>query len=233
MSTDAIGAEHHRSHRSGWLRAAVLGANDGIVSVASLVIGVAAADGSHSALTTAGLAGWVAGAMSMATGEYVSVSSQRDTEHADLTLEREALDRNRAGETRELAKIYEGRGVEAGVAREVAEQLMAHDDLGAHMRDELGITEITTARPFQAAWTSALAFTCGAALPLFAMLLAPREIRIALTAIVALLSLLCLGIAGARLGGAPPTRGAARVAFWSSLAMLLTWTIGRIVGANI
>ncbi len=233
MTAETIGAEHHRSHRAGWLRAAVLGANDGIVSVASLVIGVAAAGGPRSGITTAGFAGWIAGAMSMATGEYVSVSSQRDTEHADLTVEREALQRNRVGEMRELAKIYEGRGVEPGLARLVADQLMAHDDIGAHMRDELGITEISSARPLQAAWTSAVAFTIGAALPLFAMLLASSAIRIPLTAIVALLALLGLGVVGARIGGAPPGRAAARVAFWSTLAMTCTWAIGRIVGANI
>ncbi len=211
----------------------MLGANDGIVSIASLTIGVAAAGGTHGALTTAGFAGWVAGAMSMATGEYISVSSQRDIEHADVTLEREALARNQAGETRELAKIYEGRGVEPGVARLVAEQLMAHDDLGAHMRDELGITEITTAQPFQAAWTSALAFTAGAALPLVAMLIAARSYRIPAIAAVALLSLVGLGVAGARVGGASATRAAARVAFWSSLAMALTYVIGRLVGTSI
>src|SRR6476646_5303564 len=150
-------AEHHRSQRAGWLRAAVLGANDGIVSIAGLVIGVAAADPTHTALVTAGLAGLVAGAMSMAAGEYISVSSQRDAEEADLRVEAEAIEQHRMSELHELARIYEGRGVEPGLARLVAEQLMAHDAVGAHARDELGINEISTARPLQAAWTSALA----------------------------------------------------------------------------
>jgi VIT1/CCC1 family predicted Fe2+/Mn2+ transporter len=225
--------EQHKSHRIGWLRAAVLGANDGIVSVAGLVIGVAAASASRSAVFTAGIAGLVAGAMSMATGEYISVSSQRDTEEADLKIEAQALRENPRGEMRELAKIYEERGVEPGLARLVAEQLMAHDELGAHMRDELGITDIARARPFQAAWTSALSFTAGAVFPLVAILVGTKSLRIGLCAIVSLLALVGLGAIGARVGGAPWKRAAARVVLWSSLAMLLTYAIGTVVGRNV
>ncbi len=227
------GAEHHRSHRIPWLRAAVLGANDGIVSVAGLVIGVAAANGTRAAVVTAGIAGLIAGAMSMATGEYISVSSQRDAEEADLAIEAEALRANPRAELRELAKIYEDRGVEPGLARLVAQQLMAHDELGAHMRDELGITDVAMARPFQAAWTSALAFTMGAVLPLLAVSLSPRGVRIGVTAVIALLALVGLGALGAVAGGAPLKRAASRVLLWSSLAMLLTWAIGRLVGAAV
>lgn len=232
-SLSTLAAEHHRSHRVGWLRAAVLGANDGIVSTASLVIGVAAADAGRSAVLTAGIAGAIAGAMSMAAGEYVSVSSQRDTEQADLRIEAEALEADRVGEMRELAQIYERRGVEPGLARLVAEQLMAHDSLGAHMRDELGITEVSSANPLQAAWTSALAFVVGAILPLLAAGLASTTVRIAVVALVALVALLGLGVLGARAGGAPAGRAAARIAFWSSVAMLVTWGVGRIVGTSI
>ncbi|HEY1737150.1 MAG TPA: VIT family protein, partial [Acidimicrobiia bacterium] len=208
---DHHAAEHHRSHRVGWLRAAVLGANDGIVSVASLLIGVAAAKGSHTALVTAGVAGLVAGAMSMATGEFVSVSSQRDAEEADLRAEEAALAANPMGELRELAKIYETRGVEPGLARLVAEQLMAHDELGAHMRDEIGITEVSAARPIQAAGTSALAFSLAALLPLIVAVSVPSSARVIATAAVALVALVVLGYVGARAGGASPVRGALRV----------------------
>lgn len=225
--------EHHKSHRIPWLRAAVLGANDGIVSTASLVIGVAAAGSSHAAVLTAGVAAVVAGAMSMAAGEYISVSSQRDAEQADLVIEAEALRDNPRGELRELAKIYEDRGVEPGLARLVAQQLMAHDELGAHMRDELGITDVAMARPFQAAWTSALAFSAGAIFPLLAITLTPRSARIAVCAAISLLALLGLGALGAFAGGAPLKRAAARVLLWSSLAMALTYGIGRLVGANV
>jgi vacuolar iron transporter family protein len=225
--------EHHRTHRTSWLRAAVLGANDGIVSTASLVIGVAAASTSRGAVVTAGIAGLVAGAMSMATGEFVSVSSQRDTEQADLRVEAEALAAHPMSELRELARIYEDRGVEPGLARLVAEQLMAHDELGAHARDELGITEQSTARPFQAAWTSALAFTSGAIVPVLAISLSPVSVRIAVTAVVALVALAVLGTLSARAGGAPWRRGAARVVTLSSLAMALTWAIGRLVGTAV
>ncbi len=225
--------EQHKSHRIPWLRAAVLGANDGIVSTASLVIGVAAASSSRSAVVTAGIAGLIAGAMSMAAGEYISVSSQRDAEQADVAIEAEALRANPRGELRELAKIYEDRGVEPGLARLVAEQLMAHDELGAHMRDELGITEIAKARPLQAAWTSALAFTSGAIFPLLAISVAPRSIRIAVCAVISLLALVLLGVLGARVGGAPWKRAVMRVVAWSSLAMLVTYGIGWLVGVTV
>lgn len=225
--------EHHKSHRAGWLRAAVLGANDGIVSVASLVIGVAAATSTRTPVVTAGIAGLVGGAMSMAAGEYISVSSQRDTELADVRVEAESIAENRLGELHELAKIYEQRGVEPGLARLVADQLMAHDDVGSHMRDELGITEIATARPFQAAGTSALAFTVGALLPFFAVIIAPIGARIVVTALVALGALIGLGALSAVAGGARWSRAAIRVVAWSSLAMAFTWGIGRLVGANI
>ncbi len=225
--------EQHKSYRAPWLRAAVLGANDGIVSTASLVIGVAAAASSRTAVVTAGIAGLIAGAMSMAAGEYISVSSQRDAEQADRRIEEEALRDNPRGELRELAKIYEDRGVEPGLARLVAEQLMAHDQLGAHMRDELGITDIATARPLQAAWTSLLAFASGAIFPLLAISVTPRDVRIAVCAVVALGALVALGAIGARAGGAPWRRAATRVVLWSSLAMLVTYGIGILVGAAV
>jgi VIT1/CCC1 family predicted Fe2+/Mn2+ transporter len=224
-------AEHHRTPRIGWLRAAVLGANDGIVSVASLVIGVAAANSSKTAVMTAGLAGLIAGATSMAVGEYISVSSQRDTEIADLKIEAEALADHPEDELRELAAIYVRRGLEPQLAREVAEQLQAHDAVGAHARDELGITELAQARPWQASWTSAASFTTAAILPLVAVGLAPRDLRVAVTAVVALLALAVLGILGARAGGAPWQRAAARVVVGGGLAMALTAVIGHIVGA--
>jgi VIT1/CCC1 family predicted Fe2+/Mn2+ transporter len=211
----------------------VLGANDGIVSTAGLVIGVAAADSSRSAVLTAGFAGLVAGAMSMAAGEYISVSSQRDAEQADERMEAVAIEENRQAEMRELALIYEGRGVEPGLARLVAEQLMAHDPVGSHMRDELGITEIASARPFQAAWTSAVAFTSGAILPVVAVGTAPRSARIVVTVVVALCALVGLGALGAQLGGAPWKRAALRVFAWSSLAMALTYAIGTIAGPSV
>jgi VIT1/CCC1 family predicted Fe2+/Mn2+ transporter len=225
--------EDHKSHRAGWLRAAVLGANDGIVSTASLVIGVAAATSSRTPVFTAGLAGLVGGAMSMAAGEYISVSSQRDAEEADVRIEAEALADDRQAELRELAKIYEFRGVEPGLARLVADQLMAHDELGAHMRDELGITEVAIARPFQAAGTSAVSFTVGALLPFAAVTLAPISSRVVVTAIVALAALIALGAISAVAGGARWTRAALRVVAWSSLAMLVTWGIGRLAGAHL
>jgi VIT1/CCC1 family predicted Fe2+/Mn2+ transporter len=225
--------EHHRSHRAGWLRAAVLGANDGIVSTSSLVIGVAAASTSRSTVLTAGIAGLVAGATSMAVGEFVSVSSQRDSEEADLQVEAAALAEHPLGELHELAHIYEERGVEPGLARLVAQQLMAADELGAHARDELGITEVSTARPFQAAWTSALSFTVGALLPVVAAWLAPTGGRIGVIAAVAIVALTLLGVLGARAGGAPWPRAAARVVGLSSMAMALTWAVGRIVGTNV
>jgi len=226
-------AEHHKSHRAGWLRAAVLGANDGILSVAGLVIGVAAANASRAALVTAGLAGLVAGAMSMAVGEYISVSSQRDAEQADLRVEAEAIAENRRAELHELAKIYEDRGVEPGLARLVADQLMAHDAVGAHARDELGISEIMTARPLQASVTSAVAFTVGALVPVLSVTLAAKSIRIGLTAALTIAALLGLGALGAYLGGAPRGRAALRVVTLSAFSMILTYGIGSLVGASI
>ena len=225
--------EDHKSHRAGWLRAAVLGANDGIVSVATLVIGVAAATTTRNPVLTAGVAGLVGGAMSMATGEYISVSSQRDSEEADRATEAAAIAEDRMAELHELAKIYESRGVEPGLARLVAEQLMAHDELGAHMRDELGITEIATARPFQAAGVSAVAFTLGAVIPLLAVTLAPISVRVITTAVVALIALVGLGALSAFVGGARWTRAAVRIVVWSSIAMAITWGIGRLVHAQV
>jgi VIT1/CCC1 family predicted Fe2+/Mn2+ transporter len=226
-------AEQHKSHRAGWLRAAVLGANDGILSVAGLVIGVAAANASRATLVTAGLAGLVAGAMSMAVGEYISVSSQRDAEQADIQIEAEAIAENRRAEMHELAKIYEERGVEPGLARLVADQLMAHDAVGAHARDELGISDISIARPLQAALTSATAFVVGALVPLLAITLPGKSFRIGLTAALSVVALFGLGALGAYLGGAPRGRAAVRAVTLSALSMLLTYGIGRLVGANV
>jgi vacuolar iron transporter family protein len=232
VSVSAHVAEHHRSQRAGWLRAAVLGANDGLLSVAGLVVGVMAANGTRNAVLTAGLAGLAAGALSMAVGEYISVSSQRDAEEADLRVEGEAIEAHPMAEMHELARIYEDRGVEPGLARLVAEQLMAHDAVGAHARDELGITETRAARPFQAAWISAISFSAAAILPVFTSL-APRSIRIGLTAIVAVVALFGLGALGAQLGGAPRGRAVARTVALSVLSMAVTFTIGRIVGAAV
>jgi len=223
--------EQHFSHRVGWLRAAVLGANDGIVSTASLVLGVAAASGSRSAVLIAGMAGLVAGAMSMAAGEYVSVSSQADTERADLEKERRELRNDPAGEREELAGIYVDRGLDADLAVQVAEQLMDHDALGAHARDELGITETATARPVQAAFASAGTFTAGAALPLLAAAFTPGGWRAGAVITVSLLSLALLGVLGARAGGAPVGRATTRVVFWGALAMAVTAAIGKAFGA--
>jgi|SRR5689334_14379264 len=224
--------ELHRTERIGWLRAAVLGANDGIVSTASLVLGVARAEASRSAVLVAGVAGLVAGAMSMAAGEYVSVSSQADTEKADLERERGELAASPAAEHAELARFYQQRGLSADLAAEVASQLMAHDALGAHARDELGITAALTARPIQAALTSALTFAVGAALPLLIATLSPKH---SLVPWVAGASLLCLGTLGgvaARAGGAPPWVGVVRVVFWGALAMGLTAAIGGLFGTS-
>jgi VIT1/CCC1 family predicted Fe2+/Mn2+ transporter len=233
VSVSAHVAEEHRSHRSGWLRAAVLGANDGLLSVAGLVIGVAAANASRAALVTAGLAGLVAGAMSMAVGEYISVSTQRDAEQADIRIEAEAIAENRRAELHELAKIYEGRGVEPGLARLVADQLMAHDAVGAHARDELGISEIATARPLQAALVSVAAFTAGALVPVLAITIPDKAVRIGVTAAVCVAALFGLGALGAQVGGGPRLRAAVRVATLSVLAMVVTYAIGRVVGANV
>lgn len=222
--------EHHRAHRSGWLRAAVLGANDGIVSTSSLIIGVAAASATHSSILLAGVAGLVAGAMSMAAGEYVSVSSQADTEKADLELERRSLEENPEMEARELAEIYETRGLDAGLARQVADQLMAHDALGAHARDEIGITDIASANPTQAALFSAGSFVLGAALPLFVAWITAGVRTIPAVALATLLSLVLLGGFAARIGGASVLTGAARVTTWGLGAMLLTAGVGRLFG---
>lgn len=224
--------EAHRSHRVGWLRAAVLGANDGIVSTASLVIGVAAAHTGHEAILVAGVAGLVAGAMSMAAGEYVSVSAQADTEAADLELERRHLAEDLAFEHRELARIYEDRGLDAELARRVAEQLMAHDALDAHARDELGIVDRARARPIQAALSSAASFTVGAALPLLPVLFAPGRWLIPTVAGLSLLFLAALGAVAARAGGAPVVRAALRVTFWGALAMGATALVGGLFGIS-
>jgi len=221
----------HRVHHVGWLRAAVLGANDGIVSTASLVVGVAAAAADRSGVLIAGVAGLVAGAMSMAAGEYVSVSSQADTEKADLAREREELANNHEFEIRELSHIYQKRGLDQGLAHQVAVQLMEHDALGAHARDELGISEITSARPLQAALASAGTFAVGAVLPLLAVVVAP-ELRIVLwVSIASLLALALLGVLSARVGGASTWVATARIVFWGALAMALTAVVGRWFGA--
>jgi VIT1/CCC1 family predicted Fe2+/Mn2+ transporter len=222
--------ERHLVSRIGWLRAAVLGANDGIVSTASLIVGVAAASAATSDVLIAGVAGLVAGAMSMAAGEYVSVSSQSDTEQADLARERSELSSQSAFEHEELALIYVKRGVEPNLARQVADQLMARDALGAHARDELGISEATTARPVQAALTSASTFAVGAAMPLSMVLLMPRPALIAGVSIASLVFLGLLGAIGARAGGANVGKATLRVSSWGALAMALTAGIGAIFG---
>ena len=222
--------ERHRLKRVGWLRAAVLGANDGIVSTASLLVGVAAADASHGSLLTAGIAGAVAGAMSMAAGEYVSVSSQADSEQADLTRERQELDTDNAGEHRELMGIYMSRGLDQKLAKQVAEQLMAHDALGAHARDELGITDLSIARPLQAAAASSASFSCGALLPLVVAALVSVPTALLAVPATALVFLAALGAIAARAGGASMGAAAARVTFWGALAMAATAGIGELFG---
>lgn len=226
-------AEHHLVGRIGWLRAAVLGANDGILSTASLISGVAAADGSHTSVLIAGIAGLVSGAMSMAAGEYVSVSSQADTEDAELSRERDELRAYPKAELEELAQIYAKRGVELHLARKVAEQLMTKDALGAHARDELGISEITTARPVQAALTSAATFASGAAMPLLAAVLAPEGAIIPVVTAASLIYLAALGAIGAKAGGSNIWRAAGRVVFWGAFAMALTAGIGKLVGQTL
>ena len=225
--------ERHRSGRIGWLRAAVLGANDGIVSTASLVVGVAASGASRGAVLVAGVAGLIAGAMSMAAGEYVSVSSQSDTEQADLALERKELATDDAFERAELASIYVGRGVSPSLAKQVADQLMARDALGAHARDELGISDLQRARPMQAAFASATTFAVGAALPLLVVLLAPAAVLTVLVGAASLVSLASLGALAARAGGASPWIGAWRVTIWSALAMALTYAVGALFGTTV
>ena len=222
--------EGHRTQRIGWLRAAVLGANDGILSTASLVVGVAAADATRASIWLAGTAGLMAGAMSMAAGEYVSVSSQSDAEAAELQKEREELAADSAAEHRELAAIYVDRGLDAGLARQVAEQLMAKDALGAHARDELGISETLVARPVQAAVASAASFAVGAALPLALLAFSPETHLGAFVAVGSLAFLALLGAVAARTGGAPMRAGIVRVTFWGGLAMAVTAAVGGLFG---
>jgi VIT1/CCC1 family predicted Fe2+/Mn2+ transporter len=233
MSRLRVHPESHLVSRIGWLRAAVLGANDGIVSTASLIVGVAAAATAPSEVLIAGIAGLVAGAMSMAAGEYVSVSSQADTEQADLIRERRELSQNIAFEHEELAAIYVKRGVDQDLARQVAKQLMAKDALAAHARDELGISEVSTARPIQAALTSAATFAVGAAMPLLMVVVAPATILVPIVSAASLGFLGLLGAIGARAGGANLLRATARVTFWGALAMALTAGIGAIVGTAV
>ncbi len=222
--------EGHATDRIGWLRASVLGANDGIVSTASLVIGVAAAQTAHSGIVAAGLAGLVAGAMSMAAGEYVSVHSQADSEQADLAREREELASDWDHEHDELAAIYVGRGLDAALATQVAEQLMKHDALGAHARDELGISDVMSARPIQAAWASAASFAVGAALPLLVAVFTPGAYLIPAAAVTSLVFLALLGAVAAKAGGARVAAGMIRVTFWGALAMALTAGVGALFG---
>ena len=225
--------ERHRSGRVGWLRAAVLGSDDAIVSTASLMIGVAAASASKEAILVAGVAGLVAGAMSMAVGEFVSVSSQRDAERADITLEKGELTSDPDGELQELTAIYEKRGLDSDLALKVAKQLSAHDRLGAHMRDELGIDQTSLARPLQAAWISAVSFGLFASVPIIALLIGPPAWRIPVIAILSLTSLGVLGAFGAHLGGAPLGRAALRVTMGGTLAMAVTALIGRLLGVSV
>ena len=233
MSRLRLHPESHLVSRIGWLRAAVLGANDGIVSTASLIVGVAAAAVTQNEVLIAGVAGLVAGAMSMAAGEYVSVSSQSDTEQADLARERKELSDSPAFELDELAEVYVKRGVDQVLARQVAQQLMAKDALGAHARDELGISEITTARPVQAAMTSAASFSVGAAMPLLMVIVSPASLLVPIVSAASLGFLAVLGAIGARAGGANVLRATARVTFWGALAMTLTAGIGKLFGTVI
>lgn len=236
MSTElppGAGIEAHLSYRSNWLRAAVLGANDGILSTSSLILGVAGSGAGRTAVVTAGIAGLVAGAFSMAAGEFVSVSSQRDTEEADVRMERRELERHPDAELRELASIYEQRGLPSELARQVAEALTERDPLSAHVRDELGLEDERRARPLQAAGSSALAFASGAILPLLAAALAGGSLRTIVTVVVTLLALAGLGFVGARLGGAYPVRATARVVAWGAVAMAATYGIGALVGTAV
>ncbi len=222
--------EHHLVSRSGWLRAALLGANDGVISTSSIVLGVAAAGGTPQSILVAGVASLVAGALSMAAGEYVSVSSQADVEAADLAKEQAELIRNPEGETRELAAIYVDRGLEPGLARQVAEQFMAKDALGAHARDEIGISEVVVARPLEAALSSAVAFASGAIIPLLLALITPSAQANYVIACGSLVALFFLGLIGAKLGGAGLLKPAMRVAFWGAAAMGITAGVGALTG---
>ncbi len=222
--------EKHRTQHVGWLRAAVLGANDGIVSTASLIVGVAAAQAAQADILIAGVAGMVAGAMSMAAGEYVSVSSQADTEKADIERERQELKDNIEFEKEELADIYVDRGLDTNLARQVADQLMAHDAIAAHARDEFGISEILTARPVQAAFSSAGTFALGAVMPLLAVLIVPSSIIIPAVSLASLLCLVLLGVLSAQIGGSSNFKAALRVTFWGALAMGITAGVGALFG---
>lgn len=226
-------AELHKSHHIGWLRAAVLGANDGIVSTASLIVGVTAANATHENILVTGVAGLVAGAMSMAAGEYVSVSSQADTESADLNREKAELESNPGFELEELAAIYVSRGLDQALARQVAVQLTAFDAIGSHARDELGITGALSARPVQAALSSAAAFAVGAALPLIFVVIVPAKVLIYSVSLGSLVFLVTLGVVAAKVGGANIWRGALRVGFWGALAMAITAGIGSLFGTTL
>lgn len=230
MNPRHLPAEEHYAQRIGWLRAAVMGANDGIVSTSSLVVGVAAASAARSDVLLAGVAGLVAGAMSMAAGEYVSVSSQSDTEKADLARERKELATEPESERKELAAIYVARGLDPGLADQVADQLMTKDALGAHARDELGLTETHTARPIQAAIASAATFSVGAALPLLTVLVSPHPLLIPLVSASSLVFLAAMGALAARTGGSSPLLGAGRVALWGAVAMAATAGVGSLFG---
>jgi vacuolar iron transporter family protein len=225
--------ERHLSFRSNWLRAAVLGANDGILSTSSLILGVAGSGASRHAVITAGVAALVAGALSMAAGEYVSVSSQRDTENADVSLERRELEQHPDAELHELAAIYEQRGVPPALAAQVAQALTVRDPLAAHIRDELGLEDDRRARPLQAAGSSALAFSCGAILPLLTAVVFSGSLRTVATVVVTLVALAALGFTGARIGGADPLRATARVTAWGAIAMAVTYGIGAAIGSVI
>lgn len=226
-------SDKHRSHRAGWLRAAVLGANDGIVSTSSLVLGVAAASADKPAIMLAALAGWAAGAMSMAAGEYVSVKSQEDVEKADLDIERRSLEENPEEERKELSLIYQQRGLSQPLADQVAKELTEHDALAAHARDDIGLTEISTAKPIQAAITSALLFSLGAWVPILFLWLAKPPLIIPFVSVATAIGLIILGGAAGRLGGASIIRGALRVLFWGVLAMVVTALIGSLVGVAV
>jgi vacuolar iron transporter family protein len=225
--------ERHRSGRSGWLRAAVLGSNDAIVSTAGLMMGVAATDASSQAIFVAGVAGLVAGAMSMAAGEFVSVSSQSDAELADIAKETQELEQEPEAELKELAGIYHSRGLDRALAMQVAKQLTAHDKLGAHLRDELGIEPEKRARPLQAAWISAASFALFALVPIIALLIAPQGFRMEMIALITLVSLAALGALGGKLGGAPMLRASLRVTFGGALALAVTFGIGRVLGLTL
>jgi VIT1/CCC1 family predicted Fe2+/Mn2+ transporter len=226
--TTPLHGEPHRTHRVGWLRAAVLGANDGLISTSSLIVGVAAASATRGAVLTAAVAGLAAGTMSMAAGEYVSVGSQLDTERADLELEKRALAANEPGEREELTAIYEGRGLTRDLAERVATQLMAHDALGAHARDEIGLSEVLSARPLQAAIASAISFAIGALVPVLLAAIAPWSMVTPLVVAFTIVMLAVLGGVAARTGGASPVTGALRVALWGGLAMAITAGVGKL-----